>query len=66
MWVSNIQGIWASVVLNYNPGTFDNYLHSWVDATAGGRFVPEGIISPVVRHEYQLYGHFNEFPVTKL
>ena len=32
-------------VLNYNPGTFDNYLHHWVDATAGGRFVPEGITS---------------------
>ena len=31
---------------NYNPGTFDNYLHHWVDATAGGRFVPEGITSP--------------------
>ena len=38
----------ASGVLNYNPGTFDNYLHHWVDATAGGRFVPEGITSPVV------------------
>ena len=35
-------------VLNYNPGTFDNYLHHWVDATAGGRFVSEGITSPVV------------------
>ena len=33
---------------NDNPGTFDNYLHHWVDATAGGRFVPEGITSPVV------------------
>ena len=38
----------ASGVLNYNPGTFDNYLHHWVDATAGGRFVPEGITSSVV------------------
>ena len=38
----------ASGVLNYNPGTFDNFLHHWVDATAGGRFVPEGITSPVV------------------
>ena len=38
----------ASGVLNYNPGTFDNYLHHWVDATAGGRFVPEGITSPEV------------------
>ena len=26
----------------------DNYLHHWVDATPSGRFVPEGIISPVV------------------
>ena len=39
----------ASGVQNYNPGTFDNYLHHWVDATAGGRFVPEGITNPVVR-----------------
>ena len=38
----------ASGVLNYNPGTFDNYLNHWVDATAGGRFVPEGITSLVV------------------
>ena len=38
----------ASGVLNYNPGTFDNYLHHWVDTAAGGRFVPEGITSPVV------------------
>ena len=38
----------ASGVLNYNPGTFDNYLHHWVGATTGGRFVPEGITSPVV------------------
>ena len=38
----------ASGVLNYNHGTFDNYLHHWVYATAGGRFVPEGITSPVV------------------
>ena len=36
----------TSGVLNYNPGTFDKYLHHWVDATAGGRFVPEGITSP--------------------
>ena len=36
----------ASGVLNYNPCTFDNYLHHWVDVTAGGRFVPES--SPVV------------------
>ena len=35
-------------VQNLDPGTFDNYLHHWVDATAGGRFVPEGITSPVV------------------
>ena len=33
--------------LNYNPGTFDNYLNHWVDATAGGRFVSEGITSQV-------------------
>ena len=39
---------YASGVLNYNPGTFNNYVHHWVDATAGGRFVPEGITSPVV------------------
>ena len=26
----------------------DNYLNHWVDATAGGRFVPEGTTSPVV------------------
>ena len=32
-----------SDVLNYNPGTFDNYLHHLVDATADGRFVPEGL-----------------------
>ena len=38
----------ASGVLNYHPGTFDNYLHHWVDAIAGGRFVPEGITSQVV------------------
>ena len=38
----------ASGVINYNPGTFDNYLYHWVDATAGGCFVPEGINSPVV------------------
>ena len=38
----------ASGVLNYDPGTFDNYLHYWVDATAGGRFVPESITIPVV------------------
>ena len=29
-------------------GTFDNYLHHWVDATAGGRFVPESITSQEV------------------
>ena len=34
--------------LNLVYGTFDNYLHHWVDATAGGRFVPEDITSPVV------------------
>ena len=33
----------ASGVQNYTPGNFDNYLHHWVDATAGGRFA-----SPVV------------------
>ena len=38
----------ASGVLNYNSGTFDNFLHHWVDTTAGERFVPEGIASPVV------------------
>ena len=38
----------ASDVLNYNPGTFDNYLHHWFDAPAGQRYVPEGITSPVV------------------
>ena len=40
--------VYASGVLNYSPGTFDNYSHHWVDATAGGRFVLEGITSPVV------------------
>ena len=45
--MSLIQTKRASEVLNYNPGTCDNYLHHWVDATAGGRFVPEGITSPV-------------------
>ena len=38
----------TSDVLNYNPGTFDIYLHHLIDATAGGRFVPEGITSQVV------------------
>ena len=38
----------ASGVSNYNPGTFDDYLYHWVDATAGGRFVADGITSPVV------------------
>ena len=38
----------ASGVLTYNHGTFDNYLHDLVDATAGVRVVPEGITSPVV------------------
>ena len=28
--------------------TFDNYLHHWVDATAAGHLVPEGITWPVV------------------
>ena len=37
-----------SGVLNYNPGTFVNYLHYKVNATAGGRFVPDGITSPRV------------------
>ena len=31
----------ASGVSNYMPGTFDNYLHHWVDGNAGGSFVPE-------------------------
>ena len=36
-------------ITNYKPDTSDTYyLHYWVDATAGGRFVPEGITSPVV------------------
>ena len=43
-----IYGFKRNARLNYNPGTFDNYLNNWVDATAGGRFVPEGITSPVV------------------
>ena len=38
----------ASGVLNYKSGTFDNYLHHWVDATAGGRFVSEGTITSSV------------------
>ena len=38
----------ASGVLNYNLGTFDNYLQHWVDDNAGGRFVLKGITSPVV------------------
>ena len=47
--MSLMQAKRASGVLNYNdPGTFDNYLHHWVDVTAGGRFVPEAITSPVV------------------
>ena len=33
---------------NYKSCTSDNYLHHWVDPTAGWRFVPEGITSPVV------------------
>ena len=36
----------ASGVLNYNPGTFDNYLHHWVDGNASERSVPEGITRP--------------------
>ena len=39
----------ASGVLNYNSGTFDNYLHHWVNATAGGRFVP-GYHQPSSQH----------------
>ena len=38
----------VSDVLNYNPSTFDNYLHHWVGVTAGGRFVPMVVTSPVV------------------
>ena len=40
--------ILSSVKLKYKLDTFDNYLHHLVDATAGERFVPEGITSSVV------------------
>ena len=37
-----------SGAFNYNPGTFENYLHHCVDANAVGRFVPDGITITVV------------------
>ena len=38
----------SKCLLDIFYSTFDNYLHHWVDTTAGGRFVPDGMTSPVV------------------
>ena len=62
--MSLMQTTRASCVLNYNPGTFDNYLHHWVDATAGGRFVLE--VSPAQQSKpKRLSVDINKFPVYK-
>ena len=45
-------------VLNYKSGTVDIYLHHWVDATAGGRFVPEGIIIRYIDNHYTILNIF--------